>query len=1843
MDSSKSYYLNDDVTLTSFFSTNSSNNTLNLCLNGHKLTLSDTASLIANGTINICDCQAGKATSPSHWYMYDTATSKFILYDTKPDGYDASSVAKGTFQGGVITGNHTYAALSVQRSDGTANLYSGVFAGNNNTDSGKGGVAKSFAGGNINIYDASLVGNSSTYGGAIYMDGGNLTMYGGEISNNKASQDGGAIFAPAFSENYPYTPTNINLQKGTISNNTAGNNGNGVYSKGSIKLSGKTTLGNSTSDFCLGGSEAIKVTDELTNSTPISIKTTTAPTMSNPITIADCSTVLSAAGGNPVDVTGKFVSGDSRYKIYSENKIVKLKPIYDNITYKDCGGGDFSGVHEADYQVGHVSGTATPLDSPTKEGYAFQGWFDNSSGSGTAITEIAAASSGDLTLYAKWEKTYTITIVNDGNGTASPSVTEAVSGTSITLSPSANTHYAFSNWEVITSGVTIDNNVFTMPATNVVIKANFALNHSYGPTTYVWSENNETCTASRTCSVNGELDTETVNSTKIVTQAQSCETKEISTFVASFSNSAFAKQTKTNIETKDVAGHSYEPWVDEVPATCTSAGVKAHKTCSVCHKNFDASGVEIIDLTIAVLDHAWGAPTYTWNASGDKCTAKRVCSNSDATEESEVSTGTKIITQVKGCENDELSTYTCYFTNSAFTMQTNAGVVTATRTGHNWSTAISYVWDEDKCTASRVCLNDSSHIDKETVIASKVVTQNKDCTLEEKSTYTATFTNSAFATQTKTNVVTSSANGHYYGTWIDEVLPTCEHTGTKGHYHCPVCNKNFDNSHNEITDLSIAKVDHTYGGWIEEVPATCETAGVKGHYHCSVCGKNFDTSHQVMTSLTIEALGHSYGTVSYVWNGNQCTASRTCSTDLTHVEKETVTATIIVTQKSSCDNEEISTYVASFTNVAFEKQTKENVITAAKLEHNYGSWIEEVPATAENAGVKGHYHCSLCGKNFDASHGEITNLAISPITLVYENPTYVWNEAGDKCTATRVCTTDATYTQTETITAKKVVTQTSDCEQEEKSTYIAIFTNSFFVTQTNENVVTATKNGHSYGSWIEEVAATCEHTGTKGHYHCSVCGKDFDANHVEITDLTIAIAEHSYGSWIEEVPATTTTTGVKGHYHCSVCGKDFDINHNEITDLVMPKLAVVEEARQNDNGTTAAIAATSSLASLFTVELGFGAFKFWKIRKGKKTNKTKTYSFAPLLLAGAIPAGYIATITVLAILVVAGALTLLYFFVPEIKEKTDKQIKKWKDSLSAKKAKRAEAKKAVKDAAQVKAPSNEIVEPLIKEETITEAPTAITKELPTGFNIQYIRSFLAKLIQSSPETKAYYKSLKLAILSYEKISDRTSWSYETLNHGRVKAFKFSIRGKTLCLSLALDPHQFENSKFKVENDKLSKYVETPCLYRIKNERRAKYAIELIDTLANKLGFAKSKKAPLLLEDIPNETTEALLARGLIKEIKEPAPVKEVASSNETKPTTGLDIDARYKRSFLAKLIQSSDEVKSRYWNLKNAILSYKKVSDRISWSYETLNNGRNKLFKFAIKGKTLCLFLALNPDEYKDSKYLLEKEESKKYLDTPSLYRIKNPLRMRYALELIDIVSSKFALVKAKETTNYEHPLPYETTEALLTRGLIKELEVKPIKKEEEPPHVEETKPQIWEQPQEEINPSGFGVNAKYKKSFMAKLIISSDETKSYYKSIKMAALSYKEVNSRISWNYEAFNKGRNKLLKLVIKGKTLYLYLALNPNEYKDSKYHVEEAIGKKYRETPCLYKIKNPRRAKYALELIDFLVAKFALSKRKKETPELAPIPSLSMDELIAQGLVIDLEKTINSKNIPYLLRLL
>ena len=123
---------------------------------------------------------------------------------------------------------------------------------------------------------------------------------------------------------------------------------------------------------------------------------------------------------------------------------------------------------------------------------------------------------------------------------------------------------------------------------------------------------------------------------------------------------------------------------------------------------------------------------------------------------------------------------------------------------------------------------------------------------------------------------------------------------------------------------------------------------------------------------------HDYGEVKYTWTGNDtCKAERVCKYDNAHVESETVTATVAEIKAATCKEKGRMRYTATFENAAFATQVKE--VDSDFAEHTYGKWTDEIPATTEEFGTKGHYECSVCGKYFDRNGNEITDLRIAKI------------------------------------------------------------------------------------------------------------------------------------------------------------------------------------------------------------------------------------------------------------------------------------------------------------------------------------------------------------------------------------------------------------------------------------------------------------------------------------------------------------------------------------------------------------------------------------------------------------------------------------------------------------------------------------------------------------------------------------------------------------------------------------------------------------------------------------------------------------------------------------------------
>ena len=608
-----------------------------------------------------------------------------------------------------------------------------------------------------------------------------------------------------------------------------------------------------------------------------------------------------------------------------------------------------------------------------------------------------------------------------------------------------------------------------------------------------------------------------------------------------------------------------------IPASVTTIGSNAFPSGTTiitpCTADSVVAWAQRGRYTLTVV-HNWNEPAYTWAEDNSTCTATRTCANA---EHPETETATSAMTTTATCGAGGTSTYTAAFENEAFTAQTKTVNVPAL--GHAWGET-TYTWADDNstCTATRTCTRDNcSGTETETVNATSEVTKDPTCTAKGETTYTATFTNTAFETQTKTAEI--SALGHTPGTAVQEnrvestctaagsydevikcvtcghvisrekkMLPLAAHTpehheavqhscyedGNKEYWQCTACGKYFQDEQatNEITqaqtvdparhtlDYRAAQASScTWQGnvehWICTVCKTCfsDQAGTQiiadvklpalnhpdteirmgarteptcfapgGYYqyiYCNTCQNIIDS-----TWIVLDPLGHDFGDPVYVWSADHstCTATRTCTRDnCTGKETQEGTVSSKQTKEPTCTEKGETTYTAVFENTAFETQT-ETVSNIDALGHDLVHHDAKAPTCTE-VGWDAYDTCSRCDYN--------TYKGKTALGHEWGAPIYDWT-GYTKCTATRVCTHDASHVYTEDAVITSEVTKPATCEEEGTRTYTAAFTNSAFETQTTTGPIEAI--GHSYGEQTYKWSAdhsTCTATRTCTRDNCS--------------------------------------------------------------------------------------------------------------------------------------------------------------------------------------------------------------------------------------------------------------------------------------------------------------------------------------------------------------------------------------------------------------------------------------------------------------------------------------------------------------------------------------------------------------------------------------------------------------------------------------------------------------------------------------------------------------------------------------------------------------------------------------
>ena len=515
-----------------------------------------------------------------------------------------------------------------------------------------------------------------------------------------------------------------------------------------------------------------------------------------------------------------------------------------------------------------------------------------------------------------------------------------------------------------------------------------ALGHDWDPDSveYVWADDNSSVKATIHCRRdNSHTIVETVQTTASEDTATCDEGGEI-TYTASFSSEYFTTQTAST-ET-DALGHdwdiSYEwsnldneqicfatavcsrcgeteeerSWgemtSEDPEATCTTDG-KATYTAIF---DSDIFTEQTITVDVPAFGHEWDTDSieYEWTDDHSSVTATIHCLFDENHTQTETARTTETVIEEPGCTEEGITEYTATFTNEIFGTVTEEFSVPAT--GHDWE--IEYYWEDREgdwiCYASSFC-NNCEEFDEEQGTITRTVTKEPTCEEAGSATYTATFENELYETQTKT--VELEPLEHEWDNDNIEYVWTDDNSQVTATVHCL-----NDNSH--VLTETVDTVEDIIND------PTCETTGAAVY---TATFEHEDIFESQGKQVSLPATGHDYE-ITYRWdetdNGIFCYAEGICRNNPDHIISESAAPEEQLVREASCDQEGLITYTATFNNSLFETQTKDEVLP--KTEHSPDEWVSEneVASTCTEHGSRDRVtYCKICGEEISRETEEL--------------------------------------------------------------------------------------------------------------------------------------------------------------------------------------------------------------------------------------------------------------------------------------------------------------------------------------------------------------------------------------------------------------------------------------------------------------------------------------------------------------------------------------------------------------------------------------------------------------------------------------------------------------------------------------------------------------------------------------------------------------------------------------------------------------------------------------------------------------------------------------------------------
>ena len=697
------------------------------------------------------------------------------------------------------------------------------------------------------------------------------------------------------------------------------------------------------------------------------------------------------------------------------------------------------------------------------------------------------------------------------------------------------------------------------------------LGHDWGDPVYTWSQDLETCTATRTCK-NDPSHTESVDSIAVLpipTKIPTCTEPGSMNYLAVFGDK---KTYETQVKTVAIAatGHKWgerttvkEPGTTEPgeeQRTCEKCGEVETRSIPVTGHIHKLEHVEAKDPTCATAGN-----TEYWHCKDKTC--DRYFSDDTGAVDKEI--------------------------------EHSATVRSAL--GHAWGEA-RYKWNDDNTAVSAMCFctRNPLHFQIEAVYTTSRVIAEPTCTEPGQTRYTAIFTKEGFDQQSKT--VATDALGHDWGAWTQTKAPTCTEPGTE----TSTCSRCSEEGTREVAALghswgawtvtkpatttedgvethsctrcdatetrAIPKVTHAHGmTMVDAEAATCDAAGHIAYWVCdkgdAPCGHLFaDPLGQKALSekdVVVPPLGHDWGKPTYEWSDDNatCTAIRVCTHDASHVETEVASASATVKEAATCTKGGQVRYEASFKNKAFAAQTK--TAYTAPNGHTPAPNPRRENVTAPSCTAGGSYdaaaYCLTCKETLATMH-----IDMPPLGHDWDE----WNISREPtCTGageeSRACMRDGcTVAETQEVPALGHEWDEWRVTKEATETEQGVEQRECWACHTTETrIIPKTGHEHSFDSSSHVAAedATCTKDGNKEYWRCTggdepceryfvrtedetagptvkVDGQTVHLKEENFEEIVISSLGHDWDEGTETTPPTCVLEGVRT-YTCTRCSE----------------------------------------------------------------------------------------------------------------------------------------------------------------------------------------------------------------------------------------------------------------------------------------------------------------------------------------------------------------------------------------------------------------------------------------------------------------------------------------------------------------------------------------------------------------------------------------------------------------------------------------------------------------------------------------------------------------------------------